>query len=544
MPHTFNISGNIVDIRKRSVFPGEIIIVDGKIESIIENNRTYKHYILPGFIDAHVHIESSMLTPIGFSKLALPNGTIATISDPHEIANVTGICGIEYFIRNAKASPFKFFFGVPSCVPATQFETSGHSILPDDLIYLFSKYDSIVCLSEVMNYPDVINDNPLIIEKINIAKKFNKVIDGHAPGLTGENLLKYVSYGISTDHECTDYNEAIEKIRAGMKILIREGSAAKNFDHLYPLIDQYPDNVMICTDDCHPDDLENGHLKTILLKGLSYKIDLFNILKALTINPVLHYNIPVGTLNIGDTADFIVVDSLNSFNVKKTYINGKLVYDSSKSLNYHFDLEPVNTFNANFISPDDIAVPANSHIIKVIEASDKSLFTKSIHVKAKIENGKILQDINNDILKIICLNRYRLEKPSVAFIKGFRLKNCAIAQTIAHDSHNIIALGTSDDDIIKAVNHLITLNGGIVVVNNGNIFDLPLEIAGIISEANPKAVSITYKKLENLVLNCGSKLSSPFMTLSFMSLLVIPELKISDKGLFDVNSFKFTSVYD
>jgi len=536
------ILGNIVDVVKRKIFPGEITLSEGLIYSIKHLSEAPDVFIIPGLIDAHVHIESSMLVPSEFAKAAVRHGTVAVVSDPHEIANVLGVNGVLFMLENAKKTNFKFFFGAPSCVPATQYETAGARIGLHKIEDLLGRED-IFLLSEIMNYPDVIRGDNIVKKKIKIAKEKRKVIDGHAPGLRGEDLKKYISAGISTDHECLSMEEALEKLENGMKVIIREGSAAKNSDVLFELIDKYPGGVMLCTDDIHPDDLENGHIDNIIRRGISKGLNLFNILRAATINPVTHYKIDCGSLQQGDKGDLIIVDSLKDFNILATYIEGKKVFDGKKILLDDVGIEKINHFVAKEIYSDDLTIQAGSVLVKIIEARDGSLVTgKSIMPMTGI-NGSLVTDPEKDILKISVLNRYQKTSPSLGFIKGFGLKKGAIAGSVAHDSHNIIAIGANDKDLKTAINKVIQLKGGLVVAEDSRIDCLELPVAGLMSDRDVFSVAKEYRNLLKRSKELGSKLTSAFMTMSFMTLLVIPELKISDKGLFDTAEFRITSLY-
>ena len=537
------IPANIVDIINRRIFPGNVIVEDGKISGIIrDDNLKPENYILPGFIDAHVHIESSMLVPSEFARMAVVHGTVATVSDPHEIANVLGIDGVKFMLKNGNMVPFKFYFGAPSCVPSTTFETSGAEVTAKDIRYLFENYD-LKYLSEMMNFPGVLNNVPDVMEKIKIAKEFGLPIDGHAPGLKGDSLSKYVTAGITTDHECFELDEAIDKISNGMKILIREGSAAKNFDTLYKLIDARPDMCMYCSDDKHPDELAAGHINVLVKRAIANGSDLFNVLRIACMNPVLHYNLDVGLLREGDNADFIVVENLKEFNVLKTYINGNVVAENSKS-----KIIPVISIQPNkFITEkkliSDFKIPSLGKKLRVIEPLDGQLITNEIILEEKIESGYIISDIENDVLKIAVVNRYENAKPALGFIKNFGLKRGAIASSVGHDSHNIIAVGTSDDELCIAVNKVIEMRGGMVVTEGNRIDALPLPVAGLMSPEDGNQVAEKYSYLNKRVKELGSGLNAPFMTLSFMALLVIPQLKLSDKGLFDGDKFEFVDLH-
>lgn len=538
------VQGNIIDLINKKIFfasikfEGDRII---KIEELGVENK--KHcYILPGLIDSHIHIESSMLIPSEFARLAVIHGTVATVSDPHEIANVLGIEGVKFMLENAGKVPFKFYFGAPSCVPATDFETSGAKITLEDIKALFEN-NQIKYLSEMMNFPGVIFNDSAVMEKIELAKKYGKLIDGHAPGLMGEQLKTYISAGITTDHECFMLEEALEKISLGMKILIREGSAANNFNELKSLITTHNKMVMLCSDDKHPDDLALGHINEVIKRGIKDKIDIFQLLRAACLNPVEHYKLEVGLLREGDFADFIVVDNLQDFNIKQTYINGKLVAENGKSLLKKVKSFFINKFNTDFKEVKDFEIKSDADVdVKVIEAMDGQLITKVQKYKLKNINGVLRSDIDNDILKITVVNRYINSKPSVAFIKNFGLKKGAIASSIAHDSHNIIAVGTTDEELCEAVNSLIETKGGITVVFDGNKKILPLPIAGIMTDEDGYEVAEKYSDINKIVKSLGCNFHSPFMTLSFMALLVIPELKLSDKGLFDGTKFEFTNL--
>jgi len=535
------IQGQIVDIENRNIYSGEITVENGKITSIISKDHDIKTFIMPGFVDAHIHIESSMLVPSEFAKIAVLHGTVATISDPHEIANVLGKSGVEYMIENGKKVPLKFHFGAPSCVPATFFETAGAVIDSDGIAELMALPD-IYYLAEMMNYPGVLFDDAEVLKKIEWAKHFNKPIDGHAPGLRGEPLKKYISAGITTDHECFTYDEAAEKLSLGMKVLIREGSAAKNFEALIDLLPENYENMMFCSDDKHPDDLIVGHINSLCARAVTKGIDVFKILQSACINPVKHYKMDVGLLKENDAADFIVVENLSDFKVLKTYINGELVSDNGQSFIKDVAFDTPNNFNTLPKEISEFAVDGSGNKIRVIEALEGQLITNEIHHNPKIVDGKMLSDIENDILKMAVVNRYQNVKPAIAFIKNFGLKKGAIASSVAHDCHNIVVVGTSDEEICKAVNLIISNKGGICAVSENDERILPLPVAGIISDKDGCETGKLYEEIDALAKQFGSQLKAPFMTLSFMALLVIPDLKLSDKGLFSGNDFKFVDL--
>jgi len=542
MSRTFEIKGQYIDIVGKRIFPAAMQIKDGLIDSIQEIEQAPQHFILPGFIDSHVHIESSMLIPSAFAKLAVIHGTIGTISDPHEIANVCGVEGVHYMIDNGKKVPFHFFFGAPSCVPATIFETAGAAINSEEVANLLANED-IYYLSEMMNFPGVLFKDEEVMKKIKAAHVVGKPVDGHAPGLMGEDAKNYIEAGISTDHECFTIEEAVDKLSFGMKILIREGSAAKNFEALYELIDDHPNSVMLCSDDKHPDSLVIGHINQLCARAVAKGLNVFNILKAACINPVIHYNLPTGLARVNDPANFIVVEDLIHFNVVQTFTNGELVAEKGQSFIATIDEKTINQFDTNPIKAEDIQVPIETYPSKeqkmaVIEAIDGQLITNCLWEEATIVDGKIVSDTQKDILKMVVYNRYHQAAPKMAFIKNFGFKQGAIASTVAHDSHNIIAIGVDDYSITKAINAVIEQKGGISCVNQSAIEVLGLPIAGLMSKEDPYKVANSYSTIDAMAKSLGSPLSSPFMTLSFMALLVIPHLKLSDKGLFDGDSFK------
>jgi len=535
------IQGNIVDIPNKKIFKGEVYIIEGRIVSIIEKEHDIDQYILPGFIDAHIHIESSMLVPSEFARIAVTHGTVATVSDPHEIANVLGIDGVDFMIDNSKKVPFKFYFGAPSCVPATQFETAGAIIDSDGVKDLLGR-EEIKYLAEMMNYPGVIYNDEEVMKKIEWAKHFKKPIDGHAPGIIGDDLTKYISEGITTDHECFTYNEGLEKLQKGMKVIIREGSAAKNFDALIDLLPEYYMDMMFCSDDKHPDDLLVGHINHLCSRALKKEMDLFKVLQVACINPIAHYDLDVGKLKNGDSADFIVVENLIDFKILKTFIQGKMVYDGNRSLIEPVKFPILNLFNTPKKTISDFKLNGDAHEIRVIEALDGELVTREVVQQSKIVNGNLVSNIDDDILKFTVVNRYQDQDPAVAFIKNFGLKHGAIASSVGHDSHNVIAVGATDEDICKAVNLIIENKGGICAVTNSDQKILPMPVAGIMSDQDANSVGKQYAELDRMAKRMGSTLSAPFMTLSFMALLVIPSLKLSDQGLFDGSTFKFTSL--
>lgn len=538
------IKGNIVDIHNEKIYEGEIIFDERiiSINTISAQINTSLPFILPGFTDAHVHIESSMLAPSEFARLAVVHGTVSTVSDPHEIANVCGMKGVEYMIENGKKVNFKFNFGAPSCVPATNYETSGYAINANDIEELL-KNPGIKYLSEMMNFPGVIFNDQEVMKKIKAARNAGKPVDGHAPGLRGEPLKKYVAAGISTDHECFTAEEALEKLKLGMHIIIREGSAAKNFEALIPLLHEYSNSIMFCSDDKHPDSLVHSHINELCSRAVNKGIDVFNVLKAACINPVLHYKLDTGTLQLNDAADFIVVNDLKTFKVIKTFINGECVAENGKTLIKPVIPGLINNFSCEKINEQDLACAAGDFLIEnklpVIEALDGQLITHKLMLDPKIEKELIVSDPARDILKIVVVNRYKKAKPAISFIKNFGLRVGAIASSVAHDSHNIIAVGVADKNIADAINLIIEDRGGISCVSDTERQSLPLPVAGLMTDGDGYEVAGAYTAIDRMAKTLGSKLSAPFMTLSFMGLLVIPSLKLSDKGLFDGDKFSF-----
>lgn len=535
------ITGNLIDIHQRTIKGAEVHIHDGIISSIIPSEETFDKYILPGFVDAHVHIESSMLTPAAFAQIAVLHGSVASVSDPHEIANVLGVDGVNYMIKNGDQVPFKFHFGAPSCVPATSFETAGANIDPKGIELLLQK-DEVLYLAEMMNYPGVIFEDKEVMAKLHLARQIGKPVDGHAPGLRGEKLKKYVSAGISTDHECFTYEEAKEKLEMGMKIIIREGSAARNFEALIPLLREFPDKIMFCSDDKHPDDLIKGHINQLVTRAIKAGYNLFDVLRAASLNPISHYGLEVGLLKQGDPADFILIDNPQNFNILSTFIDGDCVMEAGKNRIPTFSSNIVNQFSRSLTQAEDFTVEAKGPNLRVIEAINGELITRQYLTSTSIKDGFIQNKPEEDVLKLAVVNRYQDTPPAVAFIKNFGIKNGAIASSVAHDSHNILVVGSDDEWISKAINLVIEQQGGICAVNEKEEKILALPIAGIISEKDAYSVGAAYQELDSMAKAMGSKLDAPFMTLSFMALLVIPSLKLSDKGLFDGDKFEFVSL--
>ena len=545
--NTYTVTGNLVDIINKKIYPAEVVIENDFIKSIIpiqHSTFNIQHYILPGFIDAHVHIESSMLVPSEFARLAVVHGTVATISDPHEIANVCGLEGVDFMINNGKEVNFKFNFGAPSCVPATVFETAGAALNSDDVKKLLQR-DEIKYLSEMMNFPGVLFKDDEVMKKITYAHELNKPVDGHAPGLRGDIAKQYIDAGISTDHECFTAEEALDKLKHGMKIIIREGSAAKNFEALIDLLNDYKELIMFCSDDKHPDSLVLGHINQLCARAVTKGIDIYKILQAACINPIEHYKLDVGMLRVGDKADFIVAEDLINFNIVQTYINGELVAENGQSFIPSKKVTPINQFNCNPIEVEDLKIfveDFKTETVPIIVALDGQLITNRIDIdKTLLQKNEVLEsNVQEDVLKMVVVNRYNNAPIAKAFIKNFGLQKGALASTVAHDSHNIVAVGVDDESLCKAINKVIECKGGVAASDNHQTQIVPLPIAGLMSAEDGYKVAADYTKIDNFTKEeLGSTLLSPFMTLSFMALLVIPHLKLSDKGLFDGDKFEF-----
>ncbi len=552
---TFTVSGRVVDVVAGEIFPGTVEVVEGRVAAVKRRGAAVSgsdvgaggvlenRYIMPGFVDAHVHVESSMLTPSQFARLAVRQGTVATVSDPHEIANVLGVPGVDFMVRDGAEVPFTFAFGAPSCVPATPFETSGAYLGPADVDELLGR-DDILYLSEVMNVPGVIHADPEVMAKIAAAKRHGKPIDGHAPGVRGQDLIAYIGAGISTDHESLSYEEAEEKIRLGMKILIREGSAAREFDMLYPLMQAYPGLCMLCSDDKHPQDLVKGHINKLVARAVAAGIDPLTAVRCASLNPVRHYGLNVGLLQPGDPADFVVVADLEDFDVIGAYVKGRLVAaDGTALFSGPSTLDPPNHFVAREQNVEAFAVAARPGRINVIEALEGQLVTRRLVMEPTVREGRVVADPDRDLLKIAVLNRYQEAPPAVAFIRNVGLRHGAVASSVAHDSHNIVAVGATDHDLAAAVNEVVKNRGGLAVASQGRTASLPLPVAGLMSSDDGLDVAETYDILDRAAKDLGSRLSAPFMTLSFMALLVIPSLKMSDTGLFDGDTFKGVNLF-
>ncbi len=539
---TFAVHGNIVDILAKRIYPGTVTVEQGRIASIEEGGDTPSSFLLPGFIDAHVHIESSMLLPSEFARAAVVHGTVATVSDPHEIGNVLGVEGVRYMLENGAQVPFKFYFGAPSCVPATSFETAGDEITVEQVNQLLDD-PRIAYLSEVMNFPGVLAGDPVVMAKIQAAKDRGKPIDGHAPGLRGEQARAYVEAGPNTDHECFTKEEALDKLAAGAKISIREGSAARNFEALHTLIDEYPAAVMLCSDDKHPDELLTGHINELVRRAVEHGMDRFHALRAACINPIEHYGLNVGQLRPGDPADFIEIDSLERFGVLRTWIDGELVAEQGQTNIDRVQPRVVNKLSASPKSADEFRVAAKGRRLNVIEAIDGQLITRCQVVDAPIVGGAVVSDPQSDVLKITVVNRYQDAPPAVAFVRNFGLQRGAMASSVAHDSHNVIAVGISDEALAASVNLVLQAGGGLSVVSGQRQERIQLPVAGLMSTGTCQEVGAAYAQLDQMVKQLGSSLRAPYMTLSFMALLVIPEIKLSDRGLFDGRTFEFMSLF-
>ena len=566
MTPDFQLTANVIDLFANTIALATIEVAAGRVARITPTGAAAPEpalpYALPGFVDAHVHVESSLLVPAEFARLAVPHGTVATVSDPHEIGNVLGVRGVEYMLRSAARVPFKFCFGAPSCVPATPFETAGAVISAADIEALFRDHPEIGYLAEMMNWPGVLHRDADVLAKIGLAQQYGRPVDGHAPGLTGADARAYAAAGISTDHECFMAGEALDKLAAGMKILIREGSAARNFEALIDLLPEHFEHLMFCSDDKHPDTLVLGHINQLVQRAVARGQNVLQVLRVACRNPVEHYRLPVGLLQIGDPADFIVVDNLQEFNVLQTYINGALVAEYGRPLIPAAPIEVVNNFHAAPIHPEDLCIeqltfnsqpktnnqqPTTDNqqpiTVNAMECFDGQLITARRVLPATIVDGQVVADPARDLLKLVVVNRYQAAPPAVAFITGFGLKRGALASSVGHDSHNITAVGCDDASLARAINLVIEAKGGLAVVGDaGEELLLPLPVAGLMSDQDGYQVAAAYAAVDARAKRLSSPLQAPFMTLSFMALLVIPSLKLSDKGLFDGEKFEFVNV--
>lgn len=529
--------GNVVDVVGQRIFPGEVRVEEGVIVSITEVEGPADGYLMPGFIDAHVHVESSMLVPSEFARLAVLHGTVGTVSDPHEIANVLGEEGVEFMIRNGKEVPFHYFFGAPSCVPATVFETAG-ARLDAEAVGRLMEREEVRYLSEMMDFPGVLNGDGEVLKKIAHAQRLGKPVDGHAPGLRGEQAGRYIAAGMSTDHECFTAEEALDKLQRGMWVQVREGSAAKNFDALVGLLHDHSDRMMFCSDDKHPDGLVENHINELCARAVAHGIDVFKVLRAACINPLDHYRLPVGRLRVGDAADLIVVKDLVSFKVARTFVRGELVAENGRSYIERVPVDPINRFVRSAIRLTDLHVPSTAEDLLTIEALDGQLITRKRWIPPTVVEGACAADISKDLLKLAVVNRYTEAPVSVAWITGTGFKRGAIAGSVAHDSHNIVAIGTNDADLCEAINAVIEHKGGVGLADGAHRRVLPLPVAGLMSDGDAWTVADAYATLDREAKAMGSTLAAPYMTLSFMALLVIPHLKLSDLGLFDGDAFR------
>ncbi len=542
-PHPDSIAGVIHDPVARRIFPGRIHFDHGVITAIQEDpGVTDRQLILPPLVDSHIHIESSMLTPAEFARRAVCHGTGAVVADPHEIANVLGVTGIDFMIGSGQTVPLTFYFGAPSCVPATPFESAG-AILDATTIGTLMTRDDIYFLGEMMNFPGVLHNDPEVMAKINHARAQGKPVDGHAPNVHGTDLDTYIKAGISTDHEATSLSEAMEKINKGMQILIREGSSARDFAALHPLISTHPHAGMFCSDDLHPDDLMQGHINRLVKKSLAAGHDILDILQYSCVNPVRHYNLATGLLQPGDPADFIVVDNLHDFTIKYHYARGIQIAQGDTPLFTTSPPEPLNNFHARPLTELDLQVPAQDGDMQVIAVQDGALLTTKKLQKPCIQKGLCIAEPQQDLLKLCVVNRYKQKPVAIGFVSGFGLKNGGMASSIAHDSHNIIGIGCNDRELMNAVNEVIQCTGGIAVADEDEIQSLPLPIGGLMGMGSCIEMADQHQQLEDQVRKQGCSLTAPFMTMSFLALPVIPHLKMTDQGLFDVDTFSFTPLF-
>lgn len=562
------VEGNLVNVITKEIYKATIGIKNGKIVYVGDgennglknevNSKKILHtnkFLLPSFIDSHIHIESSTLIPSEFAKLAVKHGTCAVITDPHEIANVLGVEGIKFMIENSKDTPIEIYFNIPSCVPAAEgFETSEKINIEDTK--QLKKNKRILGLAEVMNFPGVINCNPEIIKKIKLFNSKNFVIDGHSPNLKGNLLNAYVLF-IRSDHESMNYGEAIEKLRKGMYLMIREGSAAKNLDVLKDIIKNKisTDNCMLCCDDIHADELNERHIDLLIKKAIEMGMDAVDAIRMATINPANYFNLKnLGAIAIGRNANITIVNDLKDFKVDTVIFKGKVVVSNGKFIlrtkQRKISEKFTNTIKIRKFCIDNLKIKARKkkgkEKVRVIKAINGKIFTEERIEEISIKDGFLTEDTRRDILKIVVVDRHKGENFCVGFVKNFGIKSGAIASSISHDAHNVIAVGSDDVSFIKAISEIDKIQGGIVVVcknkdNEDKIYSLPLRIAGLMSD-NTEEVLKNTDVLKKKAKEIGCKLNEPFMTLSFLTLSVIPELKITDKGLVDVRDFKFVDL--
>ena len=549
-------NAKLVNVFSGEIYKTDIAIKHGYIAALgtgysgTEEIDLQEQFVIPGFIDAHVHIESSMLSLSQFSKAILPLGTTTVIADPHEITNVCGSAGFRYMLKSSKFSMLNVFFMVPSCVPATHLESSGIAFNYEDVEYFMGK-KKVLGLAEMMNYPGVINGSKKVMKKILLALESGKLIDGHAPGLTGKDLSAYVASGISSDHECTNKEEALEKLRTGMYIMIREGTGAKNLNDLLPFVtkENYS-RCLLATDDRCPTDIVNeGHINYAVKKAIKNGLDPMMAIKMATINVADYFGLKdVGAILPGKSADILVVKSLENLEISKVFKDGMLVAEDGKYLKTTSAVQSkwvYNTVNTGDIVEEDLKIPRKSDKIRVIETIEHQLLTKELIHSAKIENDYVVADPDNDIIKLLVIERhFATHNIGKGFVKGLGIKSGAVASTVSHDSHNLVVTGTNDSDMFLAINTIIEMNGGICVVKDNQVLaKLPLPIAGLMSDASLEEVYQGKGSLDDAVKKLGSIKEDPFMKLAFLSLPVIPKLKLTDKGLVDVDKFDFVDLF-
>lgn len=527
-----HVDGQLVDVLRGEIYPACVNFDENNIVRIERKLAAPPQYILPGLIDAHVHIESSLLTPYRFAEKAVAHGTTAVVANPHEIANVMGMAGIRYMVDDGKSTPLRFFYSAPSSVPSTAMETSGAVIGWKEVREMLSTGD-FVSLGEVMDVPGVLREDPALMSKIEVAVQFGKPIDGHAPGLGGYDLDRYVMAGISTDHECTTVREAEEKDRKGMTVMVREGSAARNLNALMPFASKH--KHFLVTDDLSAVDMADGHVDSLLRKAVAAGMDPIHAIRAASMWPAQHYGLPGGSVYLNGPADLVVVDDLIHFTVLETWIGGRLVAKDGRPLFAGAPTTVPPGIASGEVLAKDLRVTSRRPVatVRVIKVLPDEVSSLAGTADLDVDDSAVLTDPSRDILLMAVVNRYRPASPAVAFVSGFRLSRGAMASSVAHDSHNLIGVGTDPALLALALNAVAAQGGGYYVTDAVNSVRLELPVAGLMSPLPWDEVARKEGEINAFLQGMGCPLPAPFMTLSFQSLLTVPDLKLGDRGLFD-----------